>query len=268
MSLGKTNALKESKYSDKRVEKSVALAVRFEGLTVPQAMKAADFLPSEAINPAFQMKVRRWMKKLKDKEKLKDAVVIVPPTVEFANRETPFSPLTVSTNSKTPRSKSTSSMGTATTRSKSTSSTGTATTQSKSTLSTGTATKTQKAKPKLLLPGMRRIRATAKQAQQMRVNKKKLSENKSAAHIKATLIYEEQKQMTNGMSAAEVVTIVNREYGTNINHRTVQRYVQKGKAGLPPVNSGPPPGRLADSTFNVILTAFESYVQINQPNGE
>ena len=41
MSPGKPNAFKESKSSDKRVEKSAALAVRFEGLTVPQAMKAA-----------------------------------------------------------------------------------------------------------------------------------------------------------------------------------------------------------------------------------
>ena len=34
------------------------------------------------------------------------------------------------------------------------------------------------------------------------------------------------------------------------------------------MNSGVPPGRLADSTLKLVLTAFESYAQINQANGE
>ena len=115
---------------------------------------------------------------------------------------------------------------------------------------------------------MKRIRVTARQAQQLRVNKKRLANNEAEAHIEATRLYEEQKTIPNGMSARAVVDQVNEHFGSNISKRTVQYYVQVGKAGMAPSKRGPTPGRLSEPTFELVLSAFETFVQINQANGE
>ena len=63
-----------------------------------------------------------------------------------------------------------------------------------------------------------------------------------------------------------ITTIVNEQFGTTINARTVRQYVNKGFSGDSPIKKGPE-GNIPDKIFNVLNKALESYVQINQVNG-
>ena len=62
-----------------------------------------------------------------------------------------------------------------------------------------------------------------------------------------------------------ITTIVNEQFGTTLNARTVRRYVNKGFAGDSPIKKGPE-GNIPDKIFNILTKALESYVQINQGN--
>ena len=68
------------------------------------------------------------------------------------------------------------------------------------------------------------------------------------------------------MSAYKVAELYNTEHKTNISKRTLQKYVQEGRAGEPLRQRGPSPGNLSDNTFNLLFQAFESYSMLNQIN--
>ena len=63
-----------------------------------------------------------------------------------------------------------------------------------------------------------------------------------------------------------ITTIVNEQFGTTLNAWTVRRYVNKEFAGDSPIKKGPE-GNIPDKIFNVLTKALESYVRINQVNG-
>ena len=63
-----------------------------------------------------------------------------------------------------------------------------------------------------------------------------------------------------------ITTIFNEQFGKTLNARTVRRYVNKGFAGDYPTKKFPE-GNIPDKIFNVLTKALESYVRINQGNG-
>ena len=46
------------------------------------------------------------------------------------------------------------------------------------------------------------------------------------------------------------------------------RYVREGNAGLPPARKGPCPENITPKTMDLVVTAFETFVQISQANGD
>ena len=68
-------------------------------------------------------------------------------------------------------------------------------------------------------------------------------------------------------SAQKVTDIVNETFGTNLSSRTVTHYCQKGMAGQSPIGKGPE-GNVPDEVLKQLVQAFESYVRINQNNGD
>ena len=80
-----------------------------------------------------------------------------------------------------------------------------------------------------------KIRCTSKQVQKVQADKNRKDElEKIAAKEQATLGYQEEKKKKNGLSAAKVCDQVNKQYGTNVHKRLVQRYVKEEKAGQSP----------------------------------
>ena len=116
------------------------------------------------------------------------------------------------------------------------------------------------------LPGVQIIRKTTKQSQIIRQNEKKEGINKSVAFKKCTAWYAVEKPKKGGMSARMVVDSVNKEYETNISVRTVQHYVKNHRLDMSPQKTGPRPGLMPKESFETLLDAFQSFVQINQIN--
>ena len=109
-----------------------------------------------------------------------------------------------------------------------------------------------------------------KNAHIQRANKKIKHENVARAHIKATMLYQESLKDPEGKgrSAAKIVKAANTEYGTQLNHQTVLRYVHEGRSGEAPARKGPRPGNIPPEAMDLVVSAFETYVQINQANGD
>ena len=130
---------------------------------------------------------------------------------------------------------------------------------------TDTAKKKQKEKQ---LPGVKNICKTTKKSLICCQNKRKKEINKSAAFKKCTTWYAKEKKNQQGLSATRVVDSVNYEFGTNINVRTVQHYVQNNCVGMSRQKTGPTPGLMPKEYFATLLDAFHLFVQINQINCE
>ena len=96
--------------------------------------------------------------------------------------------------------------------------------------------------PKSKIDGMRAIQRTSVQCQQERTNKKLTREVRKKAHKEAAILYEKEKGIENGMSAAQVAEYINDKYGTAINKRSKQWYVKEGRAGESPDRMGPDGG--------------------------
>ena len=72
------------------------------------------------------------------------------------------------------------------------------------------------------------------------------------------------------MSAATIAEMLNCEHNITISPRCIQPYVQQGRTGeAPPDGCGPPkPAALCPDAFKLLLSAFESHLQLNQLNHE
>ena len=59
---------------------------------------------------------------------------------------------------------------------------------------------------------------------------------------------------------------VNGCHGTKLNYRTVTRYVSAGMIGVSPKRRGPE-GNMPEKSLKILVRATESYIRINQGNG-
>ncbi len=121
-----------------------------------------------------------------------------------------------------------------------------------------------------LIPKMKQICKTSKQAQQNRTNKLEYKKQHSKAHKQATSWYaDEVKRKKSGeldaKSAQAVCKKVNKKFGTNIHPRTVQKYVKEGCTGKSPMKQGTP-SVIPDFIYSSLCEAFKSHVMINQYN--
>ena len=164
---------------------------------------AAGFSDVEANDPAIQMKVRR-SKEYKGK-KAKG----LPAVIQNTTTPLPISRLTATTASIPTASSSTSSVS----------------------------TNKQKNKLPPLPKGAKKIRRTAIQSQQGKVNKKIVERIHKVAHKKATKWFEEERVKEDGVSAQQIADSVNSEFDVALNARTIQRYVKDGRAGESPLKS-------------------------------
>ena len=83
-------------------------------------------------------------------------------------------------------------------------------------------------------------------------------------------MYEEEKlknrQSPSKKGAVRVTEIVNMQHGTSLNERTIRRYCQRGMAGWSPLPRGPD-GRIDPDALIHLAAALESFIRINQGNG-
>ena len=88
---------------------------------------------------------------------------------------------------------------------------------------------------------------------------KRKREHEGAAHKKATLMLQRGKKKDNEASPKKgseaITTIVNEQFGTTLDARTVRRYVNKGFSGNSPIKKGPE-GNIPDKIFNVLTKAL------------
>ena len=95
-------------------------------------------------------------------------------------------------------------------------------------------------------------------------------ERERKAHKKATLWYANEKKKPKSdptkKSAPKVTEIVNNEFNTTLAHRTISEYVQNDMAGMSPIGKGAR-GKIPSDVMTHLVGAFESYVRINQNNG-
>ena len=214
---------------DPRVVKAAELMIACApNLKVKEAMLAKGFSSSEAGDLTVQMRVRRYLQSIQPK------AVDVPKVV--ASREGsmgPSSPLTEG---------------------------------DASALTVASSTTSSKASMKKVA-GVKQIRLSSTQAQQQRVNRKKMVDLHKKAFKEATTTYynDRQTKPRRKTSAQKVCDAVNEKYSTNIKPRMVQHYVQTGRVGESPSKKGPD-GGVPEVIFEPLLGAFESYVEIQQLN--
>ena len=190
---------------EERVKKAARLCISNPNLPVPKAMLAEQFTLEESKDKTQQMKVCRCIKALGGKAKHNEV-----PDVVAVTRNDLASPLT---NSSTDDNTSASA--------------------SKSAASSKSSAMKKAA-------GIKAIQKTSSQAQQARVNNKKIKDLQSRALKEATAMYEEEKAKDkDGLSARKVCDIVNKRLHTNLQCRQVQRYAKNGMIGKSPVRRGP-----------------------------
>ncbi len=121
------------------------------------------------------------------------------------------------------------------------------------------------------LDGVKELRLTSSQAQQNRINNKKINANNKAAFKEACLLYklEQNKTGPGKKKGAQVFcNMVQEKYNTKVSARTVQYYVNtKNQARDSPMKRSPDGGVSRDD-FKILLTAYESYVRIKQIHAE
>ena len=117
-------------------------------------------------------------------------------------------------------------------------------------------------------------RSSSSQKMKKLVAKKRAKVKASAATKEATKMLAREwskKESSNNMTspqigARKICVQVNRKHQTNISSRTITRYTNRGLIGISPLKRGPE-GDVSDRIMKVLVRAFESYVQINQGNG-
>ena len=221
---------------DWRVAKACRILIDAPYLKVPNAMRAANFSSSEANDQTLQMRVRRHLKKVKE---LEGEDLEVPATVSVIIPSDPsYKCSSISL-------------------------------LSSSTATTAMTTTTASPKESPSTPvHVKKIRMSAKQAQQHRVNEKFYREKRKEAMKRATSLYEnERAKGKGGLSALEVSKKIASQFDVNLSPRTIQHYVSKGLAGQSPVKRGCK-GRIPPPHFKLLCGATESFIRIAQMNGD
>jgi len=112
------------------------------------------------------------------------------------------------------------------------------------------------------------------QKQKHRVHKKSQERKDSAAMKEATRSLKREWDKNNSpdpstpvKGARRITRKVNRCHGTNLNYRTITRYVSSGMIGVSPKKRGPE-GSVPNKILKLLVSATESYIRINQGNGK
>ena len=111
------------------------------------------------------------------------------------------------------------------------------------------------------------MRKTTTQTQQSRSDTKIMSNHEKKAFKRATTRYAEEKAKPKGLSAQKVCDEIEAEYQVTFGQRRIQTYVKNGEIGTSPRKTGNP-GTIADYIFQLLCTATESFMKINQLNGQ
>ena len=169
-----------SSKTDPRYERAAKRWIEVPQLKCPEVMNISGFSKSEAKDNTLCQRVRRMKKGLEDKIQKG----IIPPIIQATaklNNQT-LSPLTEETDTSASKNE-------------------------------GSSCSSKEIHKKL---GVKQIRKTSVQAQQRRVNNKKISDNKKRAFKKATVLYEGEREKIGGLSAKRCVEKINKIYGLNI----------------------------------------------------
>jgi hypothetical protein len=169
-------------------------------LNVPQAMRAAGFTNEEAKNRTLQMRVRRHREVTSVPSSVDTSLAPLNPVI--------MSPLTVATEDPS------------------------------TTTATSNTSITSSSSLNQMAGTTKRIRLTAKQSQQHKVNKKRENDLIKQALKKATIILAAERKKKLGIGARKIALVVNSEFNTNLSWRTVSRYVQSGLEGTSPLRIG------------------------------
>jgi hypothetical protein len=153
-----------------KVKQATSFLCECPTMNVPQAMRAAGFTDEQAKNRTLQMRVRRHHK---------EEVTSVPSSVPLTPDISPMSPLTAATED--------------------------ASTTTTSTRSNNTPTSSSSSS--IQLSGTKRIRHTAKQSQQDKVNKKRENCLIKKAHKKVTILLASERKKKQGMGARKIALV-------------------------------------------------------------
>ena len=116
---------------------------------------------------------------------------------------------------------------------------------------------------------MKKSRKSSKQKMQERNNRAITAGQKAIAHAGATrmLAAENKKPRGKRKSSEMVADTINAEHSSNLSAKTIQRYVHDGMIGTPPLPNGCP-GTIPMESFEALCGAFETFILIEQANGE
>ena len=79
-------------------------------------------------------------------------------------------------------------------------------------------------------------------------------------------VYAREKGKGDGMSARTVAELIRNDCGISLCPQTIQKKVKEGNIGCSPLRHGPK-GNIPELHYNNLCVAFESFVTINQING-
>ncbi len=79
-------------------------------------------------------------------------------------------------------------------------------------------------------------------------------------------VYAREKGKGDGISARTVAELITHDYGISLCPRTIQKKVKEGKIGCLPLRHGSK-GNIPELHYKNLCAAFESFVIINQING-
>jgi hypothetical protein len=106
--------------------------------------------------------------------------------------------------------------------------------------------------------------ATAMQLRCVATLEKKKEYN--TAFKRATVVYAWEKGKDDGMSARTVADLIRNDCGISLCPRTIQKKVKEGEIRCSPLRRGPK-GSIPELHYKNLCAAFESFVTINQING-
>ena len=206
---------------DSLVQAAVGILLKSPDLSVPQAMRAANFSGRQSQNMALRARVRRLHTKRLGVLR-KEAVS--PPPFSIGSTSSAVSAV--------------------------------------SGLTAGSPAPQSVIHPP---PKQKQMRKTTTQTQQSRSDTKIMSNHEKKAFKRATTRYAEEKAKPKGLSAQKVCDEIEAEYQVTFGQRRIQTYVKNGEIGTSPRKTGNP-GTIADYIFQLLCTATESFMKINQLN--
>ena len=105
-------------------------------------------------------------------------------------------------------------------------------------------------------------RRTGYQLQQSNAEKVQRKKREAEAFILATEMWHKEKEKFKRQTALSIIQTINAAHGTNINERTVRRYVYQGNIGVPIVGRGKK-CVLPKSILEALRSAIATHIQLS-----